>query len=123
MATVDKYGKPLVLPICFVYDDTYFYSPIDRKPKSVPARNLKRIRNIGNNPSVSVVIDHYEDNWSNLYYIIIEGKAELLYSGHLYRNSLKLLTDKYDQYRVMDLQNLGAPVIKIEPLKIISWGD
>lgn len=123
MATVDKFGKPLVLPICFVYDGTHFYSPIDRKPKSVPAEKLKRIKNITNNPSVSVVIDHYVEDWSKLYYFVIEGKAKLLYSGQLYRNSLKLLTDKYDQYREMDLQNLGSPVIKIEPVKIISWGD
>lgn len=122
MATVDQSGIPLVVPICFVFDGKYFFTPIDKKPKRVSPIKLKRIRNITNNPNVSVVIDYYEEDWSKLYYIIIEGRAEVLFTGEEYENSLKLLTEKYEQYRVMDLPGLFAPVIKIQPEKIISWG-
>ena len=123
MATVDKLGKPLVVPICFAFDGSFLYSPIDKKPKSVSADKLKRIRNIINNPNISLVIDEYLENWSMLYYLIIQGTAEIIDEGEEYENSLSMLSKKYDQYREMGLESLGAPVIKITPDKIISWNN
>lgn len=123
MATVDKLGNPLILPVCFAYDDGFIYSPIDKKPKRVSANKLKRVRNIIDNPNISLVIDKYVENWNKLYYVIIIGRADVIYSGGEYKRSLKILTEKYDQYRKMGLEHLGAPVIKITPEKIISWGD
>ena len=123
MATVDKLGKPLVVPICFAFDGSFIYSPIDKKPKSVSAGKLKRIRNIINNPNISLVIDEYLENWSMLYYLIIQGTAEIIDEGEEYENSLSMLSKKYDQYREMGLESLGAPVIKITPDKIISWNN
>lgn len=123
MATVDESGNPLVLPVCFAYDGTYIYSPIDNKPKSVPVEKLKRVRNIINNSNISLVIDNYVENWSLLYYLIIQGTAEMIYKGHEYQNALTILDEKYYQYVEMELKSLGAPVIKITPEKIISWGD
>ncbi|GJM16083.1 MAG: hypothetical protein DHS20C13_14100 [Thermodesulfobacteriota bacterium] len=123
MATVDEFGKPLVVPICFAFDGSFIYSPIDKKPKSVPTSKLKRIRNILNNPNISFVIDEYLENWSMLNYLIIQGTAEIISEGEEYENSLSILSKKYDQYRKMGLESLGAPVIKIKPDKIISWGN
>ena len=123
MATVDESGKPLVLPVCFASEGTFIYSPIDKKPKSVSAGKLKRVRNIISNPNISLAIDNYVENWSMLYYLIIQGTAEMIYEGEEYKNSLKILTKKYAQYDEMGLESLGAPVIKITPEKIISWGD
>ncbi len=123
MATVGKLGKPLVVPICFAFDGNFIYSPIDKKPKSVSAGKLKRIRNIINNPNISLGIDEYLENWSLLYYLIIQGTAEIIDEGEEYENSLSMLSKKYDQYREMGLESLGAPVIKITPDKIISWGN
>ncbi len=123
LATVDKSEKPLVVPVCFVYDGEFIYTPIDKKPKEVSASKLKRIRNILHNPNVSVLIDEYFEDWSRLYYVIIHGRAELLHEGDEYHNSLALLCLKYNQYEKMGLEQLGLPVIKITPHKIISWGD
>ena len=123
MATVDGSGNPLVLPVCFAYDGRCIYSPIDKKPKRVSSDKLKRVRNVLGNPNVSLLIDKYVENWNNLYYVIIVGRADVLNGGEEYERSLKILSDKYDQYRKMGLENLGAPVIKITPEKIISWGD
>lgn len=123
MATVDESGNPLVLPVCFAYDGCFIYSPIDKKPKRVSADKLKRVRNIINNPNISLVIDKYFEDWNELYYVIITGSAQVLNSGEEYHRALKILAEKYDQYRKMGLENLGAPVIKITPEKIISWGD
>ncbi len=123
MATVDELGKPLVIPVCFVYDGTFIYSPIDKKQKSVSASKLKRVRNITGNPNISLVIDNYVENWSLLYYVIIQGTAEMIYEGQEYQNALTILTEKYSQYAEMGLESLGAPVIKITPEKIITWGN
>ena len=112
-----------MVPVCFVYDANCIYTPIDSKPKSVPAGRLKRVRNIIENPRVSLVIDEYSEDWSKLYYIIIHGRAELLYEGQEHNACLKLLSDKYKQYIDMGLEALEAPVIKITPEKIISWQD
>ncbi len=121
MATVDKSGRPVVVPICYAYDGSYFYTPIDKKPKRVPIEKLKRVKNILENPNVSVVIDEYDEDWSALRYIIIHGGAELIERGDEYRNSLRLLCEKYPQYEDMKLSKLNLPVIKIVPNRIISW--
>lgn len=120
---MDELAKPIVVPVCFAYDGRFVYSPIDKKPKSVRTSELKRVRNIIHNPHVSLVIDEYFENWAKLYYIMIRGRAELIYKGDEYINALRILSEKYDQYAQMDLEHLGFPVIKIEPEKIISWGD
>jgi PPOX class probable F420-dependent enzyme len=123
MATVDKSGKPLVLPICYAYDGANLYTPIDKKPKSVLPRELKRIRNITGNPNVSVVVDVYHEDWNKIGFIIIHGTAEVIDSGKEYRESLRILSEKYIQYKKMNLSELSLPVIKIVPNRIISWGN
>jgi PPOX class probable F420-dependent enzyme len=122
MATVDKSGKPLVLPICYAYDGNCIYTPIDKKPKRVSAIQLKRIKNIVNNPNVSVVIDRYYEDWTRIAYIIIHGTAVVIDSGQEYRESLRILSEKYHQYKRMKLSQLGLPVIKIIPNRFTSWG-
>ena len=122
MATVDKLGRPLVVPICYVYDGKNFYTPIDKKPKRVPVRELKRVRNILENPNISVVIDDYKEDWNKLRYVIIHGRAELIESGGEYQRSLRLLCEKYPQYVKMNLSGLNLPVIKVVPDRILSWG-
>ncbi len=121
MATVDKSGKPLVHPICYAYKDGNLYTPIDKKPKRVSWKGLKRVKNIQENPNVSVVIDEYSEDWGKLRYTIIHGRAELMEGGDEYDESLSLLCDKYPQYEEMDLSRLGLPVIKIIPERIVSW--
>ncbi len=122
MATVDKSGRPLVLPICYAYDGKYLYTPIDKKPKRTSAMELKRIKNIVSNPNVSVVIDRYYEDWTRIAYIIIHGTAEVLDRGREYRESLRILSERYRQYKRMKLPQLGLPVIKVSPNRFISWG-
>ena len=57
LATVDRDGQPLVIPICFAFDGKEFFSPIDEKPKQISPHKLKRLRNIAENPKVSLVVD------------------------------------------------------------------
>jgi PPOX class probable F420-dependent enzyme len=119
---VDNLGRPLVVPICFAYDGKHIYTPIDKKPKRVPVKELKRIKNILDNPNISLVIDDYHEDWNKLTYVIIHGRAELIESGEEYQRSLRLLCEKYTQYVDMNLSTLNLPVIKVIPVRILFWG-
>ena len=119
LATADAAGKPLVVPVCFVCSKGNIYSVVDEKPKRVPAARLRRLRNIEANPRVSLLVDHYEEDWSRLFYILVEGTAKLLPEGKEQRAALGLLRRKYAQYRKMKLAS--KPVIKISPSRLISW--
>ncbi|HEX9831237.1 MAG TPA: TIGR03668 family PPOX class F420-dependent oxidoreductase [Thermodesulfobacteriota bacterium] len=122
MATADKMGRPLVVPICYVFDGKNLYTPIDKKPKRVAVKKLKRVRNILENPNISIVIDDYYEDWNKLSYAIVQGRAELIESGEEYQRSLRLLCDKYAQYVNMNLPALNLPVIKVVPERILLWG-
>ncbi len=122
LASVDPSGKAHLIPVCYVYRGGCFYTPIDKKPKTVDARDLKRVRNISGNPNVSLLIDTYYEDWSRLYYLIIRGKAEIIGSGREYEDVLHGLCAKYDQYKKMRLGEAGLPVIKISPERINAWG-
>ncbi len=119
LATGDARGQPHVIPICFVFDGNDFYSPIDEKPKRTAPQKLKRIRNVLKNPQVSLVIDHYEENWRKLAYILVSGKARVLLSGAKHRKAVKLLRRKYSQYRNMAIDR--RPLIAIRPERVTSW--
>ena len=123
MATVDTDGVPHIVPVCYVFTNGFIYTPIDKKPKTSSVNSLKRIKNIRSNPNVSFLIDEYYEDWGKLYFLKISGIADIIRSGDEYENALMSLSEKYPQYRRMDLLNLALPVIKITPRKIVSWGD
>ncbi len=121
LATVDAQGSPSAVPICYAFDGQHLYSVLDRKPKSVQPEKLKRVRNIRSNSQVSVVLDSYDEDWGTLWYILIKGEANLLYSGMVgHGEALALLRMKYHQYRQMDID--GSPVIRITPQRVTCWG-
>ena len=121
LATSDKSGQPHVIPICFVYDGKFFYSPIDEKPKRTVPSKLKRLKNIRENPKVALVIDHYDEDWRKLGYILIFGKARIFQSGEKHRNVVQLLRKKYPQYRSMAID--ARPMIAITANRVVSWGQ
>jgi PPOX class probable F420-dependent enzyme len=121
LATSDADGHPTLVPVCYAFDGERFYSPLDEKPKSIDARKLKRVRNIEARHEASLLIDHYADDWSQLGYILIHGRAELVPPGHpLHAVALPLLRVRYIQYQAMALEKL--PVIVIIPEHVSKWG-
>ncbi len=120
LATASASGAPHVIPVCFAFDGQVIYSVLDQKPKSAPLIRLRRVRNIQANPQVSLVVDHYEDDWQRLGYLLITGRAEVLLDGDERVEAVRLLREKYHQYRTMDVD--ANPVIKIVPDRIIGWG-
>ena len=119
LATADAKGRPQVVPVCFVFDGQAIYSVLDAKPKTTPLRQLRRVKNILANPQVSLVVDHYEEDWDKLQYILVSGDAELLESGEEWALAIAMLREKYPQYQAMDLDQ--NPVIKITPVRYSPW--
>jgi PPOX class probable F420-dependent enzyme len=124
LATVDARHRPHVVPVCFAYDGKVFYTAIDQKPKRVAPERLTRLRNILAVPRVALLIDQYEEDWSQLWYILIRGKAKLIpMSVHKERASaLRKLRAKYPQYAGRMLPN-DAPIIRITPDRTTFWGS
>ncbi len=120
LATAGANGVPHVIPICYALMDGTIYSVLDQKPKRTALTRLRRVRNILANPQVSLVVDHYEENWERLWYILISGTAELLEDGAERPAAIQVLREKYAQYRLMNID--PNPVIKITPSQVVSWG-
>ena len=120
LATADGDGGPVVIPICYAFDGESVYSPVDEKPKSVPARKLKRVRNIEINPRVSLIIDDYSEDWSKLRWVLIYGLAEIMLPhSQEHERAVALLREKYSQYRRMAIDE--RMIIKIQPTRIRRW--
>src|SRR5437763_11388998 len=121
LATADADGHPHVVPVCYAFDGLRFYTPLDEKPKRVTEQQLRRVRNIEARPEVMLLIDQYDDDWSRLGYVQVYGEATLLYPGEAgHAEALRLLRDRYTQYRTMALET--HPVIAITPQRVVSWG-
>ena len=121
LGTADLAGQPLVVPICYAWDGQSLFSAIDAKPKTDRVDGLRRIRNIRDNGKVSVVIDHWDEDWTRLRYVIIEGQARVLTEGSDFSRGADLLIAKYPQYRVMGLARETGLMIKVEPAKVTHW--
>ena len=116
LATADANGKPHVVPITFaIENDTVFFA-VDAKPKRTT--NLKRLRNITANPSVAVLVDHYEEDWGRLWWVRVDGRARVLGEGAEPERAIGLLVSKYAQYRTARPR---GPVVAISIDRISGW--
>ena len=119
LATADAAGRPLVVPVCYVFDGDRCYSAVDAKPKRT--RELRRLKNIAANPHVSLVVDVWDEDWSRLCWVIVEGRAEVLTAGAPFTAAIDLLAAKYPQYDRLPLDRAGGAVIAITPLRLLTW--
>ena len=122
LATADASGAPHNVPLCYWFDGEHIYFAIDEKPKRQTGLALKRMRNIAENPRVAVVIDHYEEDWSQLAYVLIRGHARVVEDPEEYLVALRHLRDKYLLYRGMSMTPEKNPIVKIEPESVHAWG-
>jgi PPOX class probable F420-dependent enzyme len=122
LATSDADGHPHMVPVCFAFDGSYFYTPLDEKPKRVEQLQLRRVRNIEARHEAMLLLDHYDEDWSRLGYVQVYGHAGLLRPGETgHADALLLLRQRYIQYRSMALEEY--PVIVITPRRIVAWGN
>jgi PPOX class probable F420-dependent enzyme len=122
LATADLGGQPSVIPVCYVFEGGALYSSLDEKPKSVTLARLKRVRNIQANPRISLVIDDYSEDWSKLAYVQISGRAEIIEpaaQASEHARAVRLLKEKYPQYRAMAIE--ARPLVKITATRVKRW--
>lgn len=121
LATADASGSPHAVPVCFALSPRGVYVPLDEKPKDVPPERLKRVRNIIENPSVALVADRYAEDWEQLAFVMVRGRAELLEPAtEEHAAAVRLLRGKYHQYERMRIEE--RPVIAVRPERVSSWG-
>ena len=121
LATIDSEFKPHLVPVVFVFNGNHFFIPVDEKRKTAKPEKLKRIRNIQDNPNVTLLIDEYSEDWNKLAFVMIQGKASIATKeeGNIQvRQAYKKLIIKYLQYQKV---GLGERCIIITPKKVASW--
>jgi PPOX class probable F420-dependent enzyme len=119
LATADAAGRPLVVPVCYALLADRIYSAVDAKPKRT--RDLRRLRNVAENPRVSLVVDAWDEDWRRLRWVVVEGTAEALDHGAERARALDALIEKYPQYAAMDLRATAGPVLAITPARVLAW--
>jgi len=118
LATADAKGRPHVVPITFAVDADTLYFAVDAKPKR--STDLKRLRNIAANPAVSVLVDHYEDDWERLWWVRVDGAARVVADPAQADSALALLAAKYEQYRGTPPP---GPVVRIDIGRMSGWSS
>jgi PPOX class probable F420-dependent enzyme len=116
LATLRADGRPHLVPVCFALEADVLYSAVDEKPKR--SKRLKRLENIRNRPDVAVIVDHYDEDWSRLWWVRLEGTARVLDDGAEREHALALLRSKYEQYRS---QPPTGPVIAVRVERWRGW--
>jgi PPOX class probable F420-dependent enzyme len=116
LATLTPDGLLHLVPICFALAGDVLFSAVDDKPKR--SRRLQRLENVRANPHVAVLVDHYEEDWTRLWWVRLRGRARVLASGAEADTALKLLADKYEQYRG---RPPGEPVLAIAVEEWRGW--
>ena len=116
LATTDPDGRPHIVPIVFALEGDTLYSAVDRKPKR--SQTLRRIENARARPDVTILVDHYEDHWSRLWWIRLRGRARVLDEGEERGRALELLAKKYPQYRTAPPD---GPVLAVDVTEVRTW--
>jgi PPOX class probable F420-dependent enzyme len=116
LATIDPDGRPHLVPIVFALDGDTLYSAVDRKPKR--SQRLRRIENARARREVTILVDHYEDDWSRLWWIRVRGRARVLDDGAERERALALLVEKYPQYRA---EPPDGPVLAVDVADVREW--
>lgn len=119
LATIAQDGRPRLFSICFVVVDDHVWSPLDEKPKAVDdPRDLARVRDIVRDPRVTLLIDRWSEDWSELAWVRLDGTATLV-EPPLPDGVVKALLARYPQYASHDLPT--RPALRIELQRVVSW--
>jgi PPOX class probable F420-dependent enzyme len=116
LATVSADGSPHVVPIAFAHEDVNLFFAVDDKPKRT--RDLQRLRNIARNPRVSVLVDHYEDDWMRLWWVRVDGVAHVIAHEADAEHAIDVLVAKYAQY---ERARPRGPVVAISIERMTGW--
>ena len=118
LATTDSDGRPHLVPIVFALDGDTLYTAVDNKPKG--SRTLRRIENARARPEVTILVDHYEEDWGRLWWIRLRGRARVLDQGEERQRALTLLREKYPQYHG---EPPDGPVLAVDVTDVRQWAS
>jgi PPOX class probable F420-dependent enzyme len=119
LATVTPSGQPHLVPVVFAVSPDnrdMVYTAVDAKPKTT--RRLRRLANIDGNPQVSLLVDEYADDWTQLWWVRVDGVATVHSDGETMAAGYRLLRAKYPQYQSV---SLDGPVIAIAVRRLADW--
>ena len=116
LATTDPDGRPHLVPIVFALDGDTLYTAVDRKPKR--SSKLRRIENARARPDVTILVDHYEDDWNRIWWIRLRGRARVLDHGDERERALALLQEKYPQYRA---EPPDGAMLAVDVTEVLEW--
>lgn len=116
LATVGSDTAPHLVPVVFAVHGDVVYTAVDAKRKST--LRLRRLINIEGNPRVSMLVDHYDKDWTQLWWVRADGLAAVHYSGEQMAVGYALLRAKYTQYQRIALD---GPVVTVDVQKWSSW--
>jgi PPOX class probable F420-dependent enzyme len=119
LATADAAGRPHVVPICYALIQDTVYFTIDQKPKKKPTA-LKRLANLRANPVAALVVDRYDEDWSRLGWVMVQGPVEILASGPEHDRAQTALRARYPQLAAMRIEALPVVAVRID--HATSWG-
>jgi len=120
LATADATGAPHLIPVCYALEGATLYITVDEKPKRRD-RPLKRVRNLLENPRAAFIVDRWDEDWTRLGWVMLRGRAEILYDGPEHDMAQALLAQRYPQYRAMRIA--GLPVIALRVARATDWGN
>jgi PPOX class probable F420-dependent enzyme len=116
LATAAPDGRPHLVPVVFALHDGVIYTAVDAKPKTT--QRLRRLTNIERNPQVSLLVDHYDEDWTQLWWVRADGIATIHHDGSTMHDGLDLLRAKYAQYQSV---SLIGPMIAVAVRHWSSW--
>jgi len=116
LATARPDGAPHLVPVCFAFGGETIYTAVDQKPKSTA--ELARLRHIAAEPRVALLADHYEDDWSRLWWVRVDGDASVSTSPQEREAALAALVAAYPQYAACPPP---GPVIAVRPRRFSGW--
>jgi PPOX class probable F420-dependent enzyme len=115
LATASAEARPHIVPIVFALAADVIYTAVDGKPKTT--RDLRRLANVEANPRVAVLVDHYADDWTQLWWVRADGSARVV-DGDEAAGGVELLTARYPQYVE---QPPPGPVLAIDVHAWVGW--
>ena len=116
LATVDAGARPHIVPVVFALAGEVIYFAVDAKPKRTLA--LKRLANIAANPAVSILVDHYDDDWERLWWVRVDGSARVADDARSREDALERLAGKYSQYAE---SRPHGPIVAITIQRMTGW--
>jgi PPOX class probable F420-dependent enzyme len=120
LAALGPAGEPWQVPIVFARTAGRLWSPVDGKPKR--GTGLARLAHVRRDPRVSLLLDHWDADWSRLWWLRLDGRARVLTAADVDLDPIeRALRAKYPQYAAVSLFSEPPTLLEIEVTRIASW--